>query len=153
MSKVEVIPYTPPDYWNIKQTYDGIYSICRWHQRNEFVTKFPIIMKVKVNVPLKNQLGAADYVSYIIEAMNEPPPAPEYKGRGRRPKPKPPMWGKVELIRHKFKKEKDLDILELIMYTNKKKNKRLLNFSSMAQGTLRPDGRKNRKKNEHENEV
>ena len=57
MKKVEVIPYTPPAYWNIKKVYDGIYSPCRWHKRNEFVTKFPIVMKVRVNVPLKNQLG------------------------------------------------------------------------------------------------
>ena len=132
MKKVEIIPYTPPDYWSISESFDGVYSVCRWHRKGEFVTKFPIIMKAKVNVPLKNQLGDKEYISYILDSLNEPPPPVKYTGRGRKPKPKPPPWGKLEVIRYKFRKEKELDIVELTMYTNKKKHKRLLDFGALT---------------------
>jgi hypothetical protein len=132
MKKVKIIPYTPPDYWSIDKSFDGVYSVCRFHQKGEFVTKFPIIMKAKVNVPLKNQLGDEEYISYIMDILNEPPDPPKYKGRGRRPKAPRPIWGKLEMIRYRFRKEKKLDIVELTMYTNKKKHKRLLNFGTIT---------------------
>ena len=132
MSKVEIIPYTPPDYWSIPESFDGVYSVCRWHRKGEFVTKFPIIMSAKVNVLLKKQLGDEEYISYILDSLNEPPPAVKYTGHGRRPKQKPPIWGKLEVIRYRFRKEKELDIVELTMYTNKKKHKRLINFNALA---------------------
>ena len=132
MSNVEIIPYTPPDYWNISESYDGIYTVCRFHQRDEFVTRFPIIMKAKVNVPLKNHLGEKEYVSHVLEILNESSPVVKSKGRGRKPKPKPPLWGNLEMIRYRFRKEKELDIVELTMYTNKKKHKKLLNFATLV---------------------
>ena len=132
MNKVEIIPYTPPDYWNITESFDGVYSVCRFHRKGEFVTKFPIIMKAKVNVPLKTHMGNEEYISYIVDSLNEPAPPVKYKGRGRKPKPKPPFWGNLEMIRYRFRKEKELDIVELTMYTNKKKHKRLINFSTLT---------------------
>jgi DNA-binding protein len=89
-------------------------------------------MKAKVNVPLKNHLGEKEYVSHVLEILNESPPVVKSKGRGRKPKPKPPVWGNLEMIRYRFRKEKELDIVELTMYTNKKKHKKLLNFATLA---------------------
>tara|TARA_R110000851_G_scaffold146805_1_gene286599 strand:- start:918 stop:1316 length:399 start_codon:yes stop_codon:yes gene_type:complete len=132
MSNVEIIPYTPPSYWSIPDSYDGIYSGCRFHQIGEFTTKFPIIMKAKVDVLLKTHLGEKEYISHVLDVLNTPQTVVKSKGRGRQPKPKPPVWGNLEMIRYKFRKEKELDIVELTMYTNKKKHKRLLNFNTLV---------------------
>tara|TARA_R110000782_G_scaffold21572_3_gene57894 strand:+ start:2090 stop:2509 length:420 start_codon:yes stop_codon:yes gene_type:complete len=139
MSKVEIISYTPPSYWSIPDSYDGIYSGCRFHRDGEFVTRFPIIMKAKVNIPLKNHLGEKEYISYILDILNTLPPVakpktPVVKSKGRKRKSKPPSpnWGNLEIIQYKFRKEKELDIVELTMYTDKKKHKNLINFNTLV---------------------
>ena len=145
MSGVQIIPVVPADYWKIDKEFDGAYLNCRWHKRDEFVTKFPVVMKIKVDQPLREALGDEEYVNHIIATLNEPPPKPKYKGRGRRPKPKPPKWGQLELIQSKFM-NKGVEYVELIMYTSQHKNKRFVNYGSVQKGNIRPDGRKNRKK-------
>ena len=143
---IEIVPFVPKGYWKIDRVFDGIYSNSRFcRHRDEFVTRFPIIMKVKVDKPLMMHLGEEEYVSYIIENLNEPPPKPKYSGRGRRPKQRPPVWGNLELIWYKFR-NKEKDVIELTMYTDKKKNKKLCNLGAGSLGSMRPDGRKNRKK-------
>ncbi len=145
MSEIQIIPVIPEYYWKIDKEFDGAYLNCRWHKQDEFVTKFPVVMKIKVDHPLRKALGDEEYINHIIDTLNEPPPKPKYKGRGRRPKAKPPRWGQLELIQSKFMKKK-VEYVELIMYTNQHKNKRFINFGSIQQGGVRPDGRKNRKK-------
>jgi len=150
MSKVEIVPVIPESYWRIDKQFDGAYLNCRWHRRGEFETKFPVLMKVKIDTPLRNTMGDKEYINHIISILNEPPPLPEYKGRGRRPKPRPPLWGKLELIQHKAHNKNGIEFFELIMYTNQHKNKRFINYGSVSQGGVRPDGRKNRKKKNEE---
>ena len=146
MSKVEIVPVIPESYWHIDKQFDGAYLNCRWHRRGEFETKFPVVMKIKIDAALRATMGDEEYVNYIINILNEPPPLPKYSGRGRRPKQRPPLWGNLELIQHKVINKKDIKFLELIMYTNQHKNKRFINYGSVQQGGVRPDGRKNRKK-------
>lgn len=146
MSKVEIVPVIPESYWRIDKQFDGAYLNCRWHRRGEFETKFPVVMKIKIDAALRATMGDEEYVNYIINILNEPPPLPKYSGRGRRPKQRPPLWGNLELIQHKVINKKDIKFLELIMYTNQHKNKRFINYGSVQQGGVRPDGRKNRKK-------
>ena len=146
MSKVEIVPVIPESYWRIDKQFDGAYLNCRWHRRGEFETKFPVVMKIKIDTALRATMGDEDYANYIINILNEPPPLPKYSGRGRRPKQRPPLWGNLELIQHKVINKKDIKFLELIMYTNQHKNKRFINYGSVQQGGVRPDGRKNRKK-------
>jgi len=150
MSKVEIVPVIPESYWRIDKQFDGAYLNCRWHRRGEFETKFPVLMKVKIDTPLRNTMGDKEYINHIISILNQPPPLPEYKGRGRRPKPRPPLWGKLELIQHKAHNKNGIEFFELIMYTNQHKNKRFINYGSVSQGGVRPDGRKNRKKKNEE---
>ena len=150
MSKVEIVPVIPESYWRIDKQFDGAYLNCRWHRRGEFETKFPVLMKVKIDRPLRNTMGDEEYINHIISILNQPPPLPEYKGRGRRPKQRPPLWGNLELIQHKVITKKDIEYFELIMYTNQHKNKRFINYGSVSQGGVRPDGRKNRKKKNEE---
>ena len=133
MSKVEIVPVIPEHYWRIDKQFDGAYLNCRWHRHGEFET-----------------MGDKEYINHIISILNEPPPLPEYKGRGRRPKQRPPLWGKLELIQHKAHNKNGIEFFELIMYTNQHKNKRFINYGSVSQGGVRPDGRKNRKKKNEE---
>lgn len=147
MDKVEIIPIKPAWFWRDDKEYDGIYTSCRFHKKDEFVTKFPIMIKIKYNAPLLETLGEETYLNEVVSILNKPPPPPPYSGRGRRPKRKPPKYGKLELIKHYYREKEGLKYIELMMYSSKAKNKKLFDpDGATKQGSMRPDGRKNRKK-------
>jgi len=154
MKEVEVIPYQPEFYWKNDKIYDGIYSSCRFSHKEEFITKFPIVMKVKVDVPLLTEIGEKQYVERVIQKLNEPPPPPKYSGKGRRPKQTGPKYGKLDVISYRFLKRESLNFVELKLYTSDSNNKLFFDFNAGKQVAVKPDGRKNRKqKEEQEYEV
>ena len=151
MNKVEIIPIKPEWYWRDDKEYDGIYTACRFHREGEFVSKFPIMIKIKYDQGLLDLMGLDAYLNEVVSILNKPPPPPPYKGRGRRPKQRPPAYGKVELIKHYYRNINGLKYMELMLYSSKGKNKKLFDpDGATKQGHLRPDGRKNRSKGEQE---
>ena len=151
MKEVQIIPIKPDWYWRDDKEYDGIYTACRFHRAGEFVSKFPIMIEIKYDQALMDLMGESAYLDEVVSILNKPPPPPPYKGRGRRPKQRPPVYGKVELIKHYYRNINGLKYMELMLYSSKGKNKRLFDpDGATKQGSLRPDGRKNRSKREQE---
>ena len=145
MDKVDIIPVKPSWFWQDDKEYDGIYTSCRFHRQDEFVTKFPIMIKVKYDPTLLDVMGEQAYFDEVVSILNKPPPPPAYKGRGRRPKQRPPAYGQLEFIKHYYREKDGLKYVELMLYSSKAKNKKLFDPNGATkQGSLRPDGRKNR---------